>query len=148
VAPARKRDYSAEHARRKELAAQRGFGKSGKDALYEQRIKGGAKRAKPSDRMPSGPELAKRRGHSKFGAFLRAVQPESLIAVGANLGTIDRTENGWDDIPVIIYTPDGEEIEFSFDHMTEAELDWLLAELDAIDVDYSPDYDLKALAPA
>jgi hypothetical protein len=49
---------------------------------------------------------------------------------------------------VIIYTPDGEEIEFSFDHMTEAELDWLLAELDAIDVDYSPDYDLKALAPA
>lgn len=142
MAPGRKRDYAAEYARRQELARQRGH-----DSYYEQRIRGGAT-SKPSDKRPTGPELARRRGHSKFGAFLGAVQPESLIAVGANLGTIDRTETGWADIPLIVYTPDGEEIEFEFDHITEDELDWLLDELDYLDVDYSPDYDLKALVPA
>ena len=141
MAPARKRDYAAEYARRQSLARERGH-----SSYYEQRIRGGSK-AKPDTPRPTGPELARRRGHSKYGAFLRAVQPESLIAVGANLGTIDRTENGWADVPLIVYTPDGEEIEFEFSHISEDELDWLLDELDDLDVDYSPDYDLQALVP-
>jgi hypothetical protein len=141
LSPARKRDYAAEYARRQSLAKQRGHG-----SYYEQRIRGGSK-AKPTAPRPSGAELARRRGHSKFGSFLRAVQPESMIAVGANLGTIERTKDGWENVPVIVYTPDGEEIEFEFDSISETELDWLLGELDALDVDYSPDYDLRSLAP-
>lgn len=142
MSPARTRNYAAEYARRQELARERGHA-----SYYEQRIRGGAA-ASPTARRPSGPELRHRAGHGRFGAFLRAVQPESLIAVGANLGTIQRTDDGWENVPVIVYTPDGEEIEFEFDDLTEEELDWLLDELDYLDVDYSPDYDLKALVPA
>jgi hypothetical protein len=69
-----------------------------------------------------------------------------MVAVGANLGTIERTRDGWENVPVIVYTPDGEEIEFDFASISESELDWLLGELDALDVDYSPDYDLRSLA--
>lgn len=139
MSPSAKRDYKAEYARRQARAKAAGFGN-----YYEQRIRGGAK-AKPSDPRPFGAELRHRRGHGRFSAFLKAVEPESLIAVGANLGTVQRTDDGWENVPVIVYTPDGEEIEFEFDHLTEDELDWLLDELDDLDVTYSPDYDLRAL---
>lgn len=142
MAPARKRDYKAEYARQKELRAAEGF-----SSPYQRRIRGGAG-AKPTDPRPEGLELEKRRGHGRFRAFLNAVQPESLIAVGANLGAIRRTDDGWEDVPLLVYTPEGDELEFDFGHITEDELDWLIGELDDYDVDYSPDYDIRALAPA
>lgn len=142
MSPARKRDYATEYARRQQLARERGH-----VSYYSQRIRGGAK-SKPTDRPPSGIERAHRAGHGKFAAFLRSVDYGSFIQVGTNLGDIERTDNGWENVPVIVHTPDGDEYDFEFKRLTEEELDWLLAQLDALDVDYSPDYDLGNLMPA
>lgn len=138
---ARQRNYAAEYERRNAAARAAGF-----KSYYDQRVRGGAA-ATPRTPKPSGVELRQRAGHGKFRAFLRAVQPESLIMISSNLGDIERTDTGWSDVPLVVYTPDGDEIEFEFSHISEEELDWLIAELEDYDVDYSPDYDLRSLAP-
>lgn len=141
MATPRKRDYAAEYARRQELASQRGH-----RSYYEQRIRGGAT-AKPDAKRPTGETLRQRAGHGKFRAFLRAVGDGAHITVGVNLGQIQRTEDGWENVPVNVYNDDGDEYEFDLPDLTEDELDWLLAELDDRYVSYDPDYDLGALAP-
>lgn len=142
MAPPRKRDYAAEYARRQSLAKQRGHG-----SYYEQRIRGGST-AKPDAPRPSGSELRKARGHAGLRDLLREIQPESLIAVSTNLRNLETDDRGnWVEIPLTVYGPDGDEREYTLRDVSDDDLEWLLGELDDLDVDYSPDYDLRAIVP-
>lgn len=126
MATPRNRNYAAEYARRQQLARERGHG-----SYYEQRIRGGAA-AKPTAKRPTGETLRQRAGHGKFRAFLRDVQPGALVVLGTHTG-----DKGWDTVPILIYTDDGEEIEYEFEDLTEDELDWLLGEIYDRDADYT-----------
>lgn len=140
MAPARKRDYAAEYARRQALAKERGHA-----SYYEQRIRGGAE-APPDAERPTGAELRRARGHSGLSDLLREIQPESLVAISTNLRNLETDDAGnWVQIPLTVYAPDGEEREYLLSDISDDLLDWLIGELDDLDVDYSPDYDLRAL---
>lgn len=142
MAPARKRNYAAEYARRQRLAQERGHG-----SYYEQRIRGGADAPADAPR-PTGRELARARGHAGLRDLLREIQPESLVAISTNLRNLETDDAGtWVEIPLTVYGPDGDEREYMLRDVTDEELDWLIDELDDLDVDYSPDYDLRAIAP-
>ena len=142
VAPSRPRNYSAEQARRNEIARSLGF-----RSAYDRRIRGGAT-ATPETPKPEGAELTRARGHRAdyLTQILREIEPRSLIMVSTNLGNLERNERGnWDEIPVSAFTPDAEQIEFVLYDISEDELDWFIDELDYLDVDYSPNYNLGEL---
>lgn len=140
MAPARKRNYAAEYARRQSLAKARGHG-----SYYEERIRGGAGAA-PDAPRPTGQELRKARGHAALRDMLREIQPESLVMVSTNLKNLETNDAGtWQHIPLTVYAPDGDEKEYDLRNITDEELDWLIEQLDDLDVDYSPNYDLRNL---
>lgn len=139
---ARPRNYAAEYARRQSLAKERGF-----PSYYEQRIRGGATTAKPTTPRPEGVELKRARGHSGLADFIREIQPDSTIWVATNLSNLEKDDAGnWEEIPLLVYGPDGDEDEYILRGLSDDDIDWLLDELDDIgDIDFAPDYDLGAL---
>lgn len=121
---------------------------------YEVRIRGGLAAARrgdisPATARPTGEALRAARGHAGLFDLVAGTQHGSMVQIGANLGTLERNENdNWTAIPVQVFGPDGTERDYLLRNLTDAELAWLLDQLDDLDVDYSPDYDLNALLPA
>lgn len=138
---ARQRNYAAEYARRQALARERGH-----TGYYAQRIRGGAT-SSPRAPRPTGRELAQARGHAGARDLLREIEPESLIMVATNLHNLQTDDSGkWIEIPLTVVSPDGDETEYWLRGITDEELDWLIEQLDELDVDYSPNYDLRAIS--
>lgn len=136
---ARQRDYKAEYARLKAQKQAQGFA-----TPYQQRIRGGASATPDS---PVVEDLRRARGHAGAAALIREFVPESSIAVATNLRNVLADDQGRFDIPVIVTTPDGDEIEYFLHDIDEDYLDYLIDWLDDMDADYeSGGYDIRALA--
>lgn len=121
---------------------------------YELRIRGGITKARrgditPDTPRPTGEQLRQARGHAGLFDLVREFPVGSTVAIGSNLGDLERNDNGnWDEIPVAVYGADGTERDYVLRNLSDDELAWLLDQLDDLDADYSPDYDLNALLPA
>jgi hypothetical protein len=121
---------------------------------YEVRIRGGIAAARrgditPDTPRPTGEQLRQARGHAGLFDLVREVQPGSVVEISVNLGQLNRNDNGnWDEIPLRVFAPDGTERDYLLRNLSDDELAWLLDELDDLDTDYSPDYDLNAMLPA
>jgi hypothetical protein len=121
---------------------------------YEVRIRGGIAAARrgeitPATPRPTGEQLRQARGHAGLFDLLREFPVGSTVAVGSNLGDLERNNAGnWDEIPIAVYGIDGTERDYLLRNVSDDELGWLLDQLDDLDADYSPDYDLGALLPA
>lgn len=138
----RPRNYRQEQARRNEIARSLGF-----RSAYDRRVRGGAA-ATPETPKPEGTELTRARGHRSdyLAQILRSIPDRSLIMIGTNMGNLERnTAGNWDEIPVSAFTPSAYEVDFVLYDISEDELDWFIDQLDYLDVDYSPNYDLRNL---
>ncbi len=104
---------------------------------------------RPDTPRPTGEALRAARGHAGLFDLVGGTQPGSFVQIGVNLGNLERNENdNWTEIPVSVFGPDGTQRDYRLRNLTDAELAWLLDQLDDLDTDYSPDYDLNALLPA
>lgn len=119
---------------------------------YEVRLRGGLAAARrgditPQSPRPTGEQLRQARGHAGLTPLLREFPPGALVAITTNLSNLERNENdNWTEIPIAVYGPEAER-DYVLRNVSDDELAWLLGELDELDADYSPDYDLNALLP-
>ena len=99
---------------------------------YEQRIRGGVRKAVPGSPRPTGEALARARGHRGHADAIRAIPR----AQSASITGMGRDSSGrFTKIAVILVDDQGDSVTYSFD-WDEDDLEALIDELDDHDVPY------------